>query len=251
MDLGKEFKNYATKHLGVNDQLVNEWEKLQQAIYGPINSLTPMILEERELRVTQMSVFDRLLMDRIIHLYGPVNDHMCAVTQAQLMFLDSVEKKDITLHMSTPGGSVMAGTSMVSVMNHIKSDVIGVNMGLCASMGSILLGACTKGKRFSLPFSKVMIHQVSSSTGGHVVDNRINHYESEKYNYVLFKMLSEFSGRDFNEVLEIANRDKWFNAEETLEFGLIDEVLYPEGSDKKGMTKYLEGFEEYYQNMNK
>lgn len=103
--------------------------------------------------------------------------------------------------------------------------------------------------RSSLPFSRVMIHQVSSGAQGHVADNRISHMESEKYNYVLFNMLADFSGKSFDEVMCVANRDKWFSAEEILKFGLIDEVLYPTGKDIKSMDKYLKGFDKYYQGL--
>ena len=103
----------------------------------------------------------------------------------------------------------------------------------------------------SLPFSKVMIHQVSSGTRGHIADNRISHLESEKYNYVLFNMLADYSDKSFNEVMEVANRDKWFTAEEILKFGLIDEVVYPEDREVKGLDKYLEGFDKYYQKLMK
>jgi ATP-dependent Clp protease protease subunit len=126
------------------------------------SSLTPYILEERELRVTQMDIFSRLMMDRIIWLAGPVNDRMSTVVQAQLLFLDNLDNKDITFHVDSPGGSVKSGLSIVDQMNYVKSDIITINTGMAASMGSILLGAGTKGKRFSLPSSRVMLHQVST-----------------------------------------------------------------------------------------
>jgi ATP-dependent Clp protease protease subunit len=131
-------------------------------------------------------------------------------------------------------------------MNYIPNPIQTINTGMAASMGSVLLGAGTKGMRSSLPFSRVMIHQVSSGTKGHVADNRINHIESEKYNYVLFKMLAEYTNKSFDDVINVANRDKWFSAEEILSFGLIDEILYPKGKDSKGMDTYLKGFNEYY-----
>jgi len=121
-----------------------------------------------------------------------------------------------------------------------------VNMGMAASMGSILLGAGTKGKRLSLPFSKVMIHQVSSGAQGTVMDNRINQRESEKYNYILFKLLAQYSGKDFKQVLELANRDKWFTSDEAVEFGIIDEVI---DNGQPSVSSYLEGFEEYYKDI--
>jgi ATP-dependent Clp protease protease subunit len=139
----------------------------------------------------------------------------------------------------------MSGLAMVDLMNYVPNNIQTINTGLAASMGSVLLGAGTKGMRSALPFSRTMIHQVSSGASGHVADNRISHIESEKYNYVLFNMLADFSDNSFDEVMAIANRDKWFNAEEIKKFGLVDEVIYPEGN-KKGMDKYLEGFDKYY-----
>jgi ATP-dependent Clp protease protease subunit len=206
--------------------------------------MTPYILEEREMRVTQMDIFSRLMRDRILWVAGVVNTQMSTVVQAQLMYLDSVEKKDIKMHIDSPGGSVLAGLGMVDVMRYINSDVETINTGMAASMGSILLSSGTKGKRSSLNFSKVMIHQVSSGASGHVEDNRISQMESEKYNYILFKMLAENSGRDFDYVLESARRDNWLNSQEALDFGFIDEIIITDKSTP--ITTYLDGFEDYY-----
>lgn len=236
MDIKKDFEKYALSN-GISSMNLHYYEK-------NFNSQTPYILEERELRVTQMDVFSRLLRDRILWVSGVVNDNMSNVVQAQLMYLDSVEKKDITMHVNTPGGSVLAGLGMVDVMRYINSDVQTINTGMAASMGSILLSSGTKGKRASLNFSKVMIHQVSSGASGHVEDNRISQMESEKYNYVLFKMLAENSGKSFDEVLESARRDKWLNSQEALDFGFIDEIIITEKSTP--ITTYLNGFDEYY-----
>ncbi len=229
-----EFKKYATKHLGINQDSLDYYAR----------GLTPYILEERELRVTQIDVFSRLLKDRIIWTSGVVDQYMSDIIQAQLLFLDSVEKADITLYINSPGGSVLCGLGIVDLMNYIGSDVATVNIGMCASMGSVILASGTKGKRSSLIFSKVMVHQVSSGSSGHVEDNRISQMEAEKYNYMLFKMISEKCGQDFNEVLRGARRDKWLNSDEALEFGIIDEVI---GLDKnKSMTEMMSGFEDYY-----
>lgn len=191
-----------------------------------------------------MDIFSRLMRDRILWVAGVVNTQMSTVVQAQLMYLDSVETKDITMHVDSPGGSVLAGLGMVDVMRYINSDVATINTGMAASMGSILLSSGTKGKRSSLNFSKVMIHQVSSGASGHVEDNRISQMESEKYNYILFKMLAENSGRDFDYVLESARRDKWLNSQEALDFGFIDEIIITDKA--KPISTYLDGFDDYY-----
>ena len=237
MDFGKDFKKYALSE-GISSMNMHYFEQNLE------NSMTPYILEEREMRVTQMDIFSRLMRDRILWVAGVVNDNMSTVVQAQLMYLDSVEKRDIKMHVDSPGGSVKSGLSMVDVMRYINSDVETINTGMAASMGSILLSSGTKGKRSSLNFSKVMIHQVSSGAQGHVADNRISQMESEKYNFILFKMLAENSGRDFQYVLDTARRDKWLNSQEALEFGFIDEVIL---SDKtSSITSLLDGFDDYY-----
>jgi ATP-dependent Clp protease protease subunit len=237
MDLSKDFKKYALSE-GISSMNMQYFEQNLE------NSMTPYILEEREMRVTQMDIFSRLMRDRILWVAGVVNDNMSTIVQAQLMYLDSVEKKDITMHVDSPGGSVKSGLSMVDVMRYINSDVATINTGMAASMGSILLSSGTKGKRSSLNFSKVMIHQVSSGASGHVADNRISQMESEKYNFILFKMLAENSGRDFQYVLDAARRDKWLNSQEALDFGFIDEVILTDKTSS--ITSLLDGFDDYY-----
>ena len=237
-NLGKEFRNYATKHKNITGTTVD-------AVIDYQSSLTPMILEERELRVTQMSVFDRLMMDRILWVSGGVDGRMASVVQAQLMFLDSVDKKkDITMHLDTPGGSVLAGLAIRDVMNYVNCDIATINVGICASMGSILVSSGKKGKRSSLIFSKIMTHMVSHGSQGNVQDTRINQIEAEKYNYILFKILAENCGKTFDEIFEISRNDKWFFSDDALKFGLIDEII---GVDRdKSITNYMDGFEDYY-----
>jgi len=242
--LGNEFRKYATKHIGIPSTTVEGIINHQNNSLIT-NSLTPMILEERELRATQMSVFDRLMMDRILWVAGGVDQRMASVVQAQLMFLESVDKsKDITMHLDSPGGSVLSGLAIRDLMNYISCDVATINVGMCASMGSILLSSGQKGKRSSLIFSKVMTHFVSHGIQGNVQETRIGHIEAEKYNFMLFKILAENCGRTFDEIYEISRTDKWFFSDEALEFGLIDEVI---GLDRdKSITKYMDGFDDYY-----
>jgi ATP-dependent Clp protease protease subunit len=194
-------------------------------------SATPYILEERELRATQIDIFSRLMRDRLLWLAGPVDDRMSTVVQAQLMFLDSVDSTDITMHIDSPGGSVKSGLSMVDVMDYIKCDIRTVNTGMAASMGSVLLGAGTKGKRSSLRFSKTMLHQTSGGAGGNIQDARINFQEWEKVNKILFELLGEFCGKDSKQVEEDASRDFWLSAQEAVDYGIIDEIVV---SKKRG-----------------
>jgi len=224
VDYYGEFKNYACRHLGVSQMQFRAWEQLQTRLYTQA-SMTPYILEEREMRVTQMDIFSRLMMDRILWIAGVVNDAMSTVVQAQLMFLDNVNNNDITMHIDTPGGSVKSGLSMVDVMDYVKSDIATVNTGMAASMGSVLLGAGTKGKRSSLPSSRVMLHQVSSGNEGNIQDMRINMIETEKINVELFKKLGSYCGKSAEEVMRDAERDKWLTSNEAVTYGIIDSVV--------------------------
>ena len=232
-NMSDEFKNYATKHLGISGMDFYYWDKLQETLYSNVNvfgSMTPMILEERELRVTQMSVFDRLMMDRIIWLSGPVNDRMSTIVVAQLMFMDNLEEKDITFHVDSPGGSVKSGLSMVDVMDYIKCDIRTVNTGMAASMGSVLLGAGTKGKRSSLRFSRTMLHQSSGGFRGNIQDAEIDMKEWKKINETLFELLGSYCGKTAKQVMKDASRDLWLSSEEALNYGIIDEIV----KSKKG-----------------
>jgi ATP-dependent Clp protease, protease subunit len=237
MDFGKDFKKFAMSE-GVSSMNLHYYEKQLEG------SMTPYILEEREMRVTQMDIFSRLMRDRILWVSGAVNQQMSDIIQAQLLYLDSVEKRDVTLYINSPGGSVLCGLGIVDLMNYITSDVATVNIGMCASMGSVLLSSGTKGKRSSLVYSKVMTHMVSSQYGGNIQDTTISHLESHKYNYILFKLLAKNCGKTFEEMLESSRRDRWFNSREALDFGLIDEII---GLDKiDSIEKQLEGFDDYY-----
>jgi len=129
------------------------------------------------------------------------------------------------MHVDSPGGSVKSGLSMVDVMNYIESDIVTVNTGMAASMGSILLGNGTKGKRFALPNSRVMLHQVSGGAQGHVKDMKISIAEADKYNQTLFGMLADYTDKDIKTVLEDCERDNWLNAKEALEYGIIDDII--------------------------
>ena len=189
------------------------------------NSMTPYILEERSMNVTVMDVFSRLMMERIIWVVGEVNDHMSTIVQAQLMFLDSLDSTDITMHIDSPGGSVKSGLSMVDVMDYIGSDIRTINTGMAASMGSVLLGAGTKGKRGSLRFSRTMLHQSSGGAGGNIQDARITMIEWEKINNTLFELLGGYCGKDAETVKNDASRDLWLGADEALAYGIIDEIV--------------------------
>lgn len=193
------------------------------------SSMTPYILEERTMNVTQMDVFSRLMMDRIIWVAGPVNDYMSSIVQAQLLFLDNLDDTDISMYIDSPGGSVKSGLSMVDVMDYIKSDVATVNAGMAASMGSVLLGAGTKGKRASLRFSQTMLHQSSGGAVGNIQDAEISMNEWRKVNQQLFELLGEYCDKDPEIVKKDATRDFWLSAKEAKDYGIIDEVITKRG----------------------
>ena len=219
MNYGQEFQSYYTKHLGKPSSHLDYFNKQIE------DSMTPYILEEREMRATQMDIFSRLLRDRILWAAGPVDDRMSTIVQAQLMFLDNTDKADITIHLDSGGGSIKSGLSMIDVMNYIKCDVRTINVGMCASMGAVLLGAGTKGKRSSLKFSRTMIHQSSSGFQGTYADAKVNFEEWTKINDTIFNLLGEYCGKSSEQIKIDADRDLWFSSQETLDYGLIDEIV--------------------------
>lgn len=219
MNIGDDFKKYAMSDFNLSSSNLDYYGSQIKA------SMTPYILEEREMRAVQLDIFSRLMMDRVLWVAGEVNDRMSTVVQAQLMYLDSVNELDITMHIDSPGGSVKSGLSMVDVMHYIKSDIITINTGLAASMGSVLLGAGTKGKRASLKFSRTMLHQSSGQAGGNILDAKVIWAEWDKINSKLFELLGDFCDKDPKQVMEDAQRDFWLDAEESKEYGIIDEVI--------------------------
>jgi ATP-dependent Clp protease protease subunit len=222
MNLGKDFQAYAKDKMRVSDNQLNQYGTIQSEVY---DSMTPYILEEREMRVTQMDIFSRLMRERILWVSGPVNQYMSDVVKAQLLYLENVSDEDITMYIDTPGGSVINGLSMINTMGLVKPEIKTINNGMCASMGSVLLGAGTKGKRFMLPDAMVMLHQVSSGMEGNVQDMRISMKLSEKFNDRLFELLGGFCGKDPKEVLKDSERDLWLDAKEAKNYGLIDEII--------------------------
>jgi ATP-dependent Clp protease protease subunit len=154
---------------------------------------------------------------------------MAITVQAQLLFLsDQDPKKTITMHVDSPGGSVKAGLSMVDSMELCKANIQTINTGMAASMGSVILGAGTKGMRSSLRHSRTMLHQSSGGAGGNIQDARISFNEWEKINKELFVLLGEYSGKDWKQVAEDASRDLWLSGQEAVDYGIIDEVIKPE-----------------------
>ena len=215
-----DFRKYATRHLGVNGQVFDD-VMAAQAQY-----MNPYILEERQLNVTQMDVFSRLMMDRVIFLGTEVNDYTANVLQAQLLYLDATDPgKDINLYINSPGGSVYAGLGIYDTMQFIQSDVATICTGMAASMAAVLLVAGTEGKRSALTHSRVMIHQPLGGVQGQASDIEIEAREIQKLKKELYTIIANHSHTDYDKVWADSDRNYWMTAQEAKEYGMIDQVL--------------------------
>ena len=183
-------------------------------------------MEERQMNITQMDVFSRLMMDRIIFLGTGINDQVANVIQAQLLFLESVDaSKDISIYINSPGGGVYAGLGIYDTMQFIKPDVATICTGMAASMGAVLMCAGEKGKRSALPHSRIMIHQPLGGAQGQASDIEITAREIQKLKKELYTIISNHSGQDYDKVYADSDRDYWMISHEAKEYGMIDEVL--------------------------
>ena len=215
-----DFRKYATGHLGMNGMVLDDVMRAQ-AQY-----LNPYILEERQLNVTQMDVFSRLMMERIIFLGTQVDDYSANTIQAQLLYLDSVDPgKDISIYINSPGGSVTAGLGIYDTMQFISSDVATLCTGMAASMAAVLLVAGKEGKRSALKHSRVMIHQPLGGVQGQASDIEIEAREIQKFMKELYTIISEHAHQPFDKVWNDSDRNYWMTSEEAKEYGMIDEVL--------------------------
>lgn len=215
-----DFRKYATRHLGMNGLA------LDGVISSQASYLNPYILEERQLNVTQLDVFSRLMMDRIIFLGTQIDDYTANTLQAQLLYLDSVDVgKDISIYINSPGGSVYAGLGIYDTMQFISSDVATICTGIAASMAAVLLVAGTEGKRSALRHARVMIHQPLGGAQGQASDIEITAREIVKMKKELYTIISEHSHTPFEKVWADSDRDYWMTSQEAKEYGMVDEVL--------------------------
>lgn len=215
-----DFRKFATKHMGMNGLALDKYVDITSSY------ISPTIIEERQLNVAQMDVFSRLMMDRIIFLGTQVDDYTANVIQAQLLYLDSADSgKDISIYINSPGGSVYAGYGIYDTMQFIGSDVSTICTGIAASMAAVLLVAGQKGKRFGLKHSRVMIHQPLGGVQGQASDIEITAREIAKVKKELYTIISDHSGKPFDEVAKDSDRDFWMTSDEAKEYGMIDEVL--------------------------
>ena len=215
-----DFKKFAIHNVHVNSMVLDDVIKSQSGY------LNPYILEERQLNVTQLDVFSRLMMDRIIFLGTEINDYTANTLQAQLLYLDSVDNgKDISIYINSPGGSVSAGLGIYDTMQFITSDVQTICTGMAASMAAVLLVAGQEGKRSALPHSRVMIHQPMGGAQGQASDIEITARETQKYKKELYTIIAEHAHQPFDKVWADSDRDYWMTAEEAREYGMIDQVM--------------------------
>lgn len=217
-----DFRKFAVDHLGMNGLAFDQYTSAVSASY-----ISPSILEERQLNVTQMDVFSRLMMDRIIFLGTQIDDYTANVIQAQLLYLDSSDPgKDISIYLNSPGGSVYAGLGIYDTMQYISSDVATICTGMAASMAAVLLVAGTKGKRSALKHARVMIHQPMGGAQGQASDIEITAREIQKLKKELYTIIADHSGNPFERIEKDSDRDYWMIADEAKEYGMIDEVLF-------------------------
>ncbi len=189
-------------------------------------NLVPMVVEKTARGERSYDIFSRLLKERIIFMVGQVEDHMANLIVAQLLFLEAENsEKDISLYINSPGGVVTAGMSIYDTMQFIKPDVSTICMGQAASMGSLILTAGAKGKRYSLPSSRIMIHQLSGGYQGQASDIDIHAKEALKLKDRLNRVMAKHTGKTPEEIEKDTDRDNFFSAQEAKEYGLIDEVL--------------------------
>ena len=219
-NITSDFRKFATGKLSMSGMMVDDVLRAQNQY------LNPYILEERQLNVTQMDVFSRLMMERIIFLGTEINDYTANTIQAQLLYLDSTDPgKDISIYINSPGGSVTAGLGIYDTMQFITSDVSTMCTGLAASMGAVLLVAGQEGKRSALPHARVMIHQPLGGVQGQASDIEIEAREIQKFKKELYTIIAEHSHTPYDKVWADSDRNYWMTAEEAREYGMVDQVL--------------------------
>jgi ATP-dependent Clp protease protease subunit len=215
-----EFQKYAVKHRGISSLRLEQYSSVLN------DYITPYIIEERPMNITQLDVFSRLMKDRIIFLGVPIYDDVANIIQAQLLFLESQDsERDIQIYLNSPGGSVYAGLGIYDTMQYLKPDISTICTGMAASMAAVLMCAGAKGKRYALPHSRIMIHQPMGGTQGQASDIEIEAREIQKLKKELYEIIANHSGKDYEQVWKDSDRDYWMTAAEAKEYGMIDEVL--------------------------
>lgn len=225
-----EFKKFSNEK-NVSSLMLYDYKNKLDKMFGPI-SMTPNIIEERKMNAISLSVFDRLMMDRIIFLGMDIEDSVANVINAQLLFLESIDsEKDISIYINSGGGSVYSGLGIYDIMQYVKPDIITVCTGVAASMAAVLLCAGAKGKRSALKHARTMIHQPSSGANGTISDMEIVVEESKKLKKELYDIISFHTGQPFEKIEKDSDRDYWMSSKEAKDYKLIDSILE---KNKKG-----------------
>ncbi|MCQ2271420.1 MAG: ATP-dependent Clp endopeptidase proteolytic subunit ClpP [Bacteroidales bacterium] len=215
-----EFQKYAVKHCGISSLRLDQYQSIQN------DYITPYIIEERPMNITQLDVFSRLLKERIIFLGVPIYDDVANIIQAQLLFLESQDtERDIQIYINSPGGSVYAGLGIYDTIQYLKPDISTLCTGMAASMAAVLMCSGAHGKRFALPHSRIMIHQPMGGTQGQASDIEIEAREIQKLKKELYEIIAYHSGKDYEQVWADSDRDYWMTATEAKDYGMIDEIL--------------------------
>jgi len=218
-----EWEKYAYGHLGINSNTLNSYQKFNSK---EIENMTPYVLEERQMRYSQIDIFSRLMADRIIFLGQGINDEVSNIVTGQLLFLESSDpKRDVQLYLNSGGGGVYAGLGIYDTMQLVKPDVGTICTGIAASMAAVLMCAGAAGKRAALKHSRIMIHQPLGGASGQASDMQITVNEINKLKKELYDIISEHSGKTYEDVLRDSDRDYWMTSTEAKDYGMIDEIL--------------------------
>jgi len=245
-NIKKDFELFVRDY-GVSSLTLYDYEKIQMNnVFNPTSMLqnvpmamTPNIIEERQMNAVAMDVFSRLMMDRIIYMGMPITDQVANVINAQLLYLESVDKqKDVKMYLNSPGGSVYAGLGIFDTMQAVSPNVSTYNMGLCASMAFVLLTAGEKGKRYALKHSRSMQHQPLGGTGqAQASDIEITATQINLLKKELYEIISHNTGKDYDTVYKDCDRDYWMTAVEALEYGVVDHIVGVEPPKSAKSTK--------------
>jgi ATP-dependent Clp protease, protease subunit len=218
-----EWEKYAYGHLNINSNTLDAYTKFNSK---EIENMTPYVLEERQMRYSQIDIFSRLMADRIIFLGQGINDEVANIVTGQLLFLESSDpKRDVQLYLNSGGGGVYAGLGIYDTMQLVKPDVGTICTGIAASMAAVLMCAGAPGKRSALKHSRIMIHQPLGGASGQASDMQITVNEINKLKKELYDIISEHSGKTYEDVLRDSDRDYWMTSTEAKDYGMIDEIL--------------------------
>jgi ATP-dependent Clp protease protease subunit len=223
--MNKDFEKFATS-MGISNHVLDDVKKhVGKTFAVPNSSLTPVVMEERELRCTAVDVFSRLLLDRKIFFGNEFNTEACNIVMAELLYLSSTSDEEIQIMINSPGGSVVDGLGVIDTMSLIKCPVSTICMGMAASMGAVLLASGAEGRRFVLPHSRVMIHQPSTSFRGKFTDMEIELAQTARCKKDLYEILSKRMNKPFEEIEALCKDDKWFIGKEAVEIGIADKII--------------------------